>query len=151
MFQEFEPHFRFLLTDHNFVVAEREKLDSFDFRHVVYHSAQCRVQVGLDRGTVYILLAHSDQESDYWIDISTVVSFLTQGRVDDVYERYDVRFERELPYFERIDSQASKLSLALRDYLPDICLLFANMPVERVRSELGAYGIERMERRAGLT
>jgi len=150
-FRILESSFSFLQQDYGFVLALRQDSDVYGSGKIEFHSQKCWVTIGLDRSSVYVLLAPAERVQDCWIDLGTIVSYLTDGRVDDVYEAYGVRWRRQLPYLERISEEASQLAPALRDYLPAIYDLFANSPPEQVCSALRHYLIVRAERRAGLT
>jgi hypothetical protein len=149
--RKLESIYSFLSRDFDFDVTVKEGLAVYGSGRIEYRSKQCRIAVGLDRSSVYILLAPPDRSEDCWIDIGAAISYLTNGELDDVYETYGVEFRPELPYSELISSQASELAVALKDHLPAICNIFLHSGVEDTCSALKEYGRIRANRRAGLS
>jgi hypothetical protein len=143
--QELESAFSFLVKEQGFTVAKRLNSKIFDNGKIEYHSANCYVTIGLDRSSVYVMVAPTEQARKVGLDLSLVVSYLTNGRIKNVHVAYDVLFQPELPYSEFISTQATKLAVALNDYLPAIRDLFSNTPAEEIVATLLAYS------RAGRT
>jgi hypothetical protein len=149
-FDVLESYFSFLVQEYDFILALRQGSDAYGGSSLEFHSPRCWVIVGLDRSSVFVLVAPTQTAPDCWIELSTIVSYLTNGQVDDVYKAYGVRWQRELPYLGRVKAQARKLAPAFKDYLPAICDLFSNTPNEEACSALQKYARERDRRRAGL-
>lgn len=147
---ELESAFSFLIEEYGFVLAKRREPEFYGGGAIEYHSANCYVSVGLDRSSVFVLVSPTEQKLKGGYDLSTVVSYLTDGRIENVHIAYDVQFRPELPYAQLISTQATKLTVALNDYLPAICQWFSTTPAEEVISALSDYFRERIRRQAGL-
>jgi hypothetical protein len=85
------------------------------------------------------MVAPTEQALKRGLTLSLVVSYLTNRRIKNVHVAYDVQFQRELPYTQRVSAQAVKLAVALNDYLPAIRDLFSNTPAEEIVATLLAY------------
>ncbi len=146
---ELESAFSFLIEEYGFVLAKRLKPKSYGGGAIEYHSANCYVEVGLDRSSVFVFVSPTEQKLKDGYDLSTVVSYLTDGRVENVHEAYGVQFRPELPHAQLISTQASKLAVALNDYLPAISDLFSTTPAAEVISALSAHFRKWYYRQAG--
>lgn len=142
--------FNYLVTEEGFQTVKAEVPGSFGNRSIEFRSPFSRIMVGVDRGSVYVLVTPDMSGQDCWIDLGTLISYLTQSETDDIYETHGINFQPEIPFDERVATQAEGLAGVLKDHLEETRSLFASRQAEEICTDLFTYGRARDERRAGL-
>lgn len=138
-FDQVRKHFRYLVDEYEFSVVSEETYPHFDNVAVVLLSENCRIRVSMDRSEVYISVAPLSPFKEYWLDLGTIIEYLTQGG--------DNSWDFEIPHYDdydaRIEWQVAKLADILRPYCDRICGLFRKEVHEQEMEKL----IEFQERR----
>jgi hypothetical protein len=147
--QTLAKSFDYLIAE-GFHKQETRVTGSLGNQSIEFRSTFSRILVGTDRGSVYVLATPNLIGEDCWIDLPTLVSYLTGSEVDDIYQAYGISFQTELPYDEMVVTQALGLAKVLKLYLERIRDLFASHQAESICADLVTFGKARLERRAGL-
>lgn len=140
-FEQVRKHFRYL-ESYGFEIVYKETFPSFDNAEVVFQSEKCRIRVLLERGEVYVDVGPLPPV-DYWIDLSSLVEFLTQGAETWRYEipSGDYQF--------RVEWQLTRVANKLRHYIPQSCEMFSKENFEQKRLELERFGQQQALKRWG--
>jgi len=131
-FDQVKKHFHYLIEQYGFSVIHEEVFPSFDNAEVVFQSHDCRIRVLRERGEIYVD-ASPLPPTDYWVDLVSIIRFLTQGTDTWQYEHISGDYEF------RIEWQLARVADKLRPYIRQICELFRNEVFARKRSELEEF------------
>ncbi len=131
-FDQVKKHFHYLIEQYGFSVIHEEVFPSFDNAEVVFQSQDCRIRVLRERGEIYVD-ASPLPPIDYWVDLASIVKFLTQGTESWQYEHIGGDYE------SRIEWQLVRVAEKLRPYIMQVCELFRKEVFERKRSELEEF------------
>lgn len=141
-FDQVKKHFHYLLDEYGFSLVHEEVFPSFDNAELVFQSRDCRIRVLRERGEIYVD-ASPLPPTDYWVDLATIVGFLTQGIDAWQYEYISGDYEF------RIERQLAKTADKLRSYIGQICELFRDENFAQRRSELEKFKHQRFVKRWG--
>lgn len=126
-----KKHFHYL-KDHGFVMVHEQTFPSFDNVEVVFQSEDCRIRVLRERGEVYVDISPLPPV-DYWVDLVSIIGFLTQGADSWQYESSGGDYEF------RIEWQLARVADKLRPYIRQVCELFRKGVFERKLPEIEEF------------